>query len=162
MAPNNSSSILLYLLTVILAMSLRILPLGETAGYLNPDWVLLILIYWSLNVPENFGVFNAWIVGVLVDVLTGRVLGEHALVYTLMIYFILKFHKRIRHYPFPQLSVVVFAALLLSSVLIFWVESIKNEAHISALFWGRIVTGTLAWPIMYAAISYLRSLRRFF
>ncbi len=162
MSPSNSSSWLLYLLLIFLAMALRVIPFSETLSYINPDWVLLVLIYWSLNAPEKFGVFNAWLVGLLVDVLTGRVLGEYALVYTLVIYFILKFHKRIRHYPFPQLSVVVFVSLLFSCSIVYWIESIKNDASISPIFWTQIISGTLMWPLMYSSIRFLRTLRRIF
>jgi rod shape-determining protein MreD len=34
-------------------MCLRVVPLSEGMALLNPDWVLLVLIYWALNLPER-------------------------------------------------------------------------------------------------------------
>ncbi len=45
------------ILTVIVAMCLRITPWPGFLTDINPDWVLLVLIYWALAVPERAGIF---------------------------------------------------------------------------------------------------------
>jgi len=145
-----------YFLTVIIAMGLNILPLPLYLKSLNPDWVLLGLIYWTLALPERVGVFNAWVIGLFVDVLTGRLLGMHALAYALISYTCLKFHKRLRQYPVFQQALFVFLCLLFSQMMIFWIESIQGATEFSYEFWLPVLVGTLFWPFVYAALRLIR------
>lgn len=155
------NSYLSFAMTVMVAMALRVLPLNDALEYFNPDWVLLVLIYWSLAAPEKYGVFNAWCVGLLVDVLTGRLLGQYALIYALVCYFCVKLHKRIRHYLLPQQSLFVFACLLFGQFIIFWIERMQASNQLPLAFWFAVVSGTFAWPLVYMALRYVRSLGRF-
>ena len=156
MLPNKQQGLQGYVVTILLAMSFKILPLSVGLSNLNPDWVLLALIYWTLAIPEKLGVFNAWVIGILVDVLTGRLLGQHALAYALVSYACLKLHKRLRQYPVPQQSLFIFCGLLFSQVLIFWVESIKGSTEFTMAFWLPVFVGTLFWPIVYSALRFIR------
>ena len=86
MQMNNTVGFFRIILTLVMAMGLRIAPWPGEMAALNPDWVLLVLIYWSLAIPERVGIFHAWTFGLLTDVLTGRMLGQYALAYSLVIY----------------------------------------------------------------------------
>ncbi len=156
MLANNKQNIHAYFVTLILAMCLKIMPLPDYLSRLNPDWVLLTLIYWTLAVPERIGVFNGWLVGIIVDVLTGRLLGQQALIYALVSYASLKFHKRLRRYPLPQQSLFIFCSLLFAQVLVFWVENINNLAEFTLTFWMPVITGTLFWPLIYLTLRFIR------
>ncbi len=154
--PNNGSVFWPFVISIVLAMAARILPLPVNLADLNPDWVLLVLIYWSLATPEQTGVFSAWTAGLLVDVLTGRVLGLHALVYAVISYFVVRLHKRIRHYPLPQQSLFILFCLLLAYLLIYWIETLQGKTTISNHYWWPVITGALFWPIVS---TLLRSIR---
>ncbi len=158
MLPNKPSGLLGYFVTIILAMSLKILPWPVVLSNINPDWVLLALIYWTLAMPEKLGVFNAWIVGLFVDVLTGRLLGLHALAYALISYACLKLHKRLRQFHVLQQSLFIFCSLLFSQILIFWIESIKGQVEFTVAFWLPAFIGTLCWPLVYSVLRVIRQL----
>lgn len=158
--PGNSY--LSYLLTIVLAMAMRIVPFSSLLEMLNPDWVVLVLLYWTLEFPERFGVFNAWLVGLLVDVLTGRVLGQYALIYALICYVAFKFHRRIRHNPIPQQCLFIFVCLLFEKLVVFWIESVTGASLLPWTFWLPALTGTLIWPPVYGILRYLRVFRRLF
>ena len=72
------------MVSLIIAMGLRILPLPDGVAVFNPDWVALIIIYWCLVLPERFGVGWAWITGLFTDILTGRLLGQNAMCYCII------------------------------------------------------------------------------
>jgi rod shape-determining protein MreD len=154
--PNNASVLWPFVFTIALAMAARIAPLPAGVADLNPDWVLLALIYWSLATPEQTGVFSAWSVGLLVDVLTGRLLGLHALVYAVISYFVIRLHKRIRHYPLPQQSLFILFCLLLAYLLIYWIETLQGKTAINYRFWWPVISGALFWPVVS---TLLRSIR---
>lgn len=144
------------ILTIILAMCLRIVPWPNAIANFNPDWVLLALIYWTLAMPERIGIFHAWTVGLLTDALTGRLFGQYALAYSLAIYFCLILHKRLRQFPLPQQAAFIFLCLLLTQILLFWLKNIQTPSQIHVSFWFPVITGTLCWPLVYTALRFVR------
>ena len=144
------------ILTIALAMCLRIAPWPGFLADINPDWVLLVLIYWALAVPERVGIFHAWTVGLLTDVLTGRILGQYALAYSLIVFCCLMLHKRLRQFPWPQQGLFIFFCLLFSQVLLFWLKNIQHPVQLHTSFWLPVFTGTLCWPLIYTAIRRIR------
>lgn len=148
------------ILSIILAMCLRIAPLPPAIVMFNPDWVLLTLIYWSLAVPERVGIFHAWTFGLLTDVLTGRLFGQYALAYSLVIYLCLKLHKRLRQFPLLQQALFIFFCLLLSQLLLFLIKNLQHPAQLHGTFWLPVFTGTLLWPLVFTVMRFIRLSRR--
>ncbi len=148
------------IITIIMAMCLLITPWPGFLSQINPDWVLLVLIYWAIAVPERVGIFHAWTIGLLTDVLTGRVFGQHALAYSLVIYACLILHKRLRQFPLPQQGLFIFSCLLLTQILLFWLKNIQHPAQLSLSFLWPIFAGTLCWPLIYTVLRRIRLSRR--
>ena len=144
------------IVSMILAMCLRIMPLPPEIAAFNPDWVLLTLIYWSLAVPERVGIFHAWTFGLLTDVLTGRLFGQNALAYSLVIYMCLKLHKRLRQFPLLQQELFIFFCLLLSQLLLFLIKNLQHPAQLHGNFWLPVFTGTLFWPVVFTVMRFVR------
>ncbi|MEQ1622134.1 MAG: rod shape-determining protein MreD [Methylococcales bacterium] len=147
--------------TLVLAMCLRIVPLPNELAAINPDWVLLALIYWTLAIPERVGIFHAWAFGLLVDVLTGRLLGQYALAYSLVIYLCLSLHRRLRQFPLPQQGLFIFFCLLLSQLLLFVIKNLQQPGEFPASFWLPVFTGTFCWPLVYTVLRFIRRSRIF-
>jgi rod shape-determining protein MreD len=147
------------LTTIVGAMYLRIVPLPDVLDILNPDWVLLVLVYWTLAIPERFGIFHAWGFGLLTDVLTGRPFGQYALAYSLISYVCIKLHKQLRQFPLLQQEIFIFLFLLLSQLLLFWVKNLENPGQLPLAFWIPVFTGTLCWPVVYKSLRFIRLLR---
>ncbi len=151
----TKSSTLAYWLTIIMAMAMTIISWPGSFAIAAPDWVLLTLLYWGLATPETASVGKAWLVGLLVDVLTGQLLGEYALAYAVAVYLSVKQHKRIRHYPVMQQSLIVFAILLLARILVFWIENIDHQV-MPLSFWLPVFTGSLVWPLVFIVLRKIR------
>ena len=147
------------LLTFIAALVLTVIPLPDWARYLRPDWVGLVLIYWCMALPERVGVTTGWFMGLLVDLLTGTVLGQHALSLTVVAYLTLKFHQRLRLFPVTQQALTVLVLLILHQLLALWVSRIIGRPSAPWFFWMPSVLGMLIWPLVY---STLRAIRRGF
>ncbi|ESS71871.1 Rod shape-determining protein MreD [Methyloglobulus morosus KoM1] len=144
------------ILTLVFAMCLKIAPLPVAYAVYNPDWVLLTLIYWSLALPERVGIFHAWTFGLLTDVLTGRMFGQYALAYSLVIYISLSLHKRLRQFPFIQQALFIFFCLLLSELLLFFIKNIQQTAQLKPSFWLSVFVGTVCWPLVYTVLRFVR------
>ncbi|TXL00888.1 rod shape-determining protein MreD [Methylococcaceae bacterium HT1] len=155
MVQTRQVTLLGYWLTIIVAMALKIIPWSTPVLYLTPDWVLLVLIYWAFATPETTSVGKAWFVGLLVDVLTGQLLGQYALAYTVSIYLSVKQHKRIRQFPLIQQSLFVCLILLVAHILVFWVERINDQA-VPLQSWLPVLTGGIVWPLVLLVIRKIR------
>lgn len=160
MSLNSRYSLGFYVLSIIVAMILRILPWPPVLHSLNPDWILLVLIYWILATPDRVGVFNAFLIGLLTDVLTGRLLGQYALAYSLTGYICIKQHKRLRQFPLFQQGLLIFLLLLLSQSLLFWTENIQGPTLFQGSFLLPVLSGTVCWPFVYSLLHNIRFARR--
>ena len=60
---------------------------------------------------------SAWVAGLLVDSLTGSLLGQHALTYVLIAWAGLSLHQRLRMYSGVQQTLIVFLTVLGAEVL---------------------------------------------
>lgn len=121
---------LIIILTICTAMVLTIMPLPSWAIWLRPEWVMLIIAYWCLTFPERISVGVAWMIGLLLDVLLGSLLGQHALALAVVSYFIVKFHPRIRLYPIWQKTLVIFILSLIYLALLYWVQGLMGIIQI--------------------------------
>lgn len=143
-------------ISLMLAMALRILPLPHDWFILNPDWIALFLIYWVMALPERVGVGTAWVAGLFSDVLTGRMLGQHAVAYSVIAYLSLRWYRQLRLYPLPQQSLWVLGFLLVSQVLVYWTQNVKNEDTLTLAYWLPPLSGALAWPLVRVLLRRVR------
>jgi rod shape-determining protein MreD len=97
--------------------------------------------------------------GLLVDMLTGSLLGQHAMALTIVAYLTLRFHQRIRLFPIWQQALTVLVLLVLHQLLALWVSRFIGRPGPPWFYWFPSLTGMIVWPLVYFA---LRSLRRGF
>jgi rod shape-determining protein MreD len=147
------------LVTLGLALFLTILPTPVWAEYFRPQWVAMALIYWALALPARIGVFWAWGTGLVLDVTSGTVLGQHALSLSVPVYLAVELHRRIRIFPLPQQAVSVWVLLLLERLLSLWVLGATGQPTPTLWYWMPTFIGMLLWPWLFIL---LRDVRRRF
>lgn len=159
-ADNQAGGLIVIFATLLVAMVLAVLPLPEFApaelGFLRPDWVAMVLIYWLIALPHRVGVFTAWISGLVADVLLGSLLGQHALAYVIIAYISLNLYQRLRMFTVWQQALVLFALLGLNQLINFQVESIAGDADWSLWYLMPALTGAFLWPWIFLLLRYLR------
>jgi rod shape-determining protein MreD len=72
-------------------LALAIVPLPAAIAAYRPDWVPIVLIFWSLMAPERVGLFTAFAMGLALDTLSGALLGQHALAMVTIVYLSVRF-----------------------------------------------------------------------
>ncbi len=146
--------------TIVVALTLAIAPLPEAAAPYRPDWVLLTLIYWSIVLPRTVSVGSAWLTGVVLDVAQGTLLGQHALALSAVVYLSVRFHLQLRVFPMSQMMVTVAALIGFYQFVLFWINGVAGVTTSGASYWGPIVSGTLAWPLVYFLAGLVNYRRR--
>ena len=71
-------------LSSLVALALAVLPLPNALEAFRPDFLVLVVLYWSIESPRAGGLTLAFMAGLALDVIQGVVLGQHALALTLM------------------------------------------------------------------------------
>lgn len=146
--------------SVLIGLALAIVPLPDWAIDARPDWLALLVIYWSLALPRKFGVGKAWLTGLALDALTGTLLGQHALGLALVAFVSLKFHLRIRVFPIWQQAMTVLMLLTLNQFVLFWVDGLTGAGEIRPGRWMPVIAGALLWPLIAQLLGIVRSRRR--
>lgn len=147
------------LASLIIALILTIMPLPSLFSPWRPEWTALVLIYWSLALPDRVGVGIAWFVGLLQDVLQATVLGAHGLAFALAVYLTIQLYQRLRLVPIWQQAITVFALLLIIRMILLWIRGLMGSVDFDWQFWMPAMTGTLVWPLVFVL---LRAVRRHF
>jgi rod shape-determining protein MreD len=109
-----------------------------------------------LAYPRRYGLALAWSTGLVLDVLKGGVLGQHALAMTVAVWVTLHFHLRLRVFPPWQQAMAVTGVVLAHEFLVFWVDGVSGDA---VLGWQRlmpVVVAAIAWPVLAALLDRLR------
>jgi len=143
--------------SLLLAMMLAIFPLPGWLNLLRPLWVVMVLMYLVLLMPQHMSVGWAWIIGLLLDVLTGTVLGVHALALVVVVYVITKFSHRIRLFSVWQQALTVFIIITVYQAILFWIQAEVGTMLISWQYWLPSLTSAILWPLVFILMDKLYS-----
>ncbi len=141
---------------MLAAAALTVAPLPTWLEAWRPPWVALVLVYWCLMWPRYFGVGSAWLIGLLLDVLHGTLLGQHALALSVVAYLVLRFHLQMRIFPLWQLTMTVFALLAVNAFIVLWVDGLAGQGRLSLARWAPVVTGVILWAPVMAIMDRIR------
>ena len=148
-AENQKNSNKLYALMLgLISIILTIVPTPDFLENFKPDWTLLLLIFLSINIPKEFNVGTAFILGILVDVSKGTLLGQHAFAYLLVIFLTSKLHLQLRNYPLLQLTAIICLILMIYQFILFWINGVSGISSSISSYMGPVISGTALWPII--------------
>jgi len=136
-------------LSLLAALSLEVAPLPGLTRAWAPPWLAMVIIYWSLSYPRRYGLGLAWVAGLVLDVLKGGLLGQHALALTVVAAVTLRLHLRLRLFPIWQQAAAVGVLAGIHEFLIFWVDGIAGQAELS---WHR-ATPPLVAAVLWPAVT---------
>ena len=92
--------------SLLIALMLNMLPIGRTPWM--PDFLALVVVFWSVHQPLRIGVGVAFVFGLAMDVHQSALLGQHALAYTALSFFAITIHRRLLWFTVPSQAVQVF------------------------------------------------------
>jgi rod shape-determining protein MreD len=144
------------ILSLLLALLLSAMPLPGALAPFKPDWVAVTMIYWALAAPPAFGLLAAFIVGLMLDTLSGALLGQHSLGLMLVVYLSQRFRLQLRAFPAMQTMLIVAAMLAVNEFLLLWIDGIAGRTVPIGERWPPIASGTLLWLVVWTAFDHGR------
>jgi rod shape-determining protein MreD len=148
MMRDNRSRALPITISTLIALGLTILPLPDVLDAFRPDFLVLVVLYWSITSPQSGGLALAFFTGLALDVIQGVVLGQHALALVLMSAWATNLRLRLRVFPLLHQTLSIFAILAGYQFILFWVDGATGNPVTSFARWLAPLTGALFWPIL--------------
>ena len=130
----------------LIAAILTILPLPEWAVWFRPAWLPLVLIYWLLAIPYRVGFGLAFAVGIVLDGLTGTLLGEHSFALLIIAFIVIKFYRQIRVFPLWQQAFATAILLFIYHLLLIAIAGFAGEPANARFMMLSVTTSMLLWP----------------
>lgn len=135
-------------LSFAMAAVLELLVMPQAVLAYRPEWMVLTLIYWLLRHPEKIGLLSAFIVGLLMDVLSSTYLGVHIIASCIISYLILTMHQRLKMFPVVQQSLVIFFVVSIMLMIVSTIRGAIGGADNDLSYLVAALSSALVWPFV--------------
>ena len=142
-------------LSALVALALAVVPLPQVLEVFRPDFLVLVVLYWSIESPRAGGLTLAFAAGLALDVIQGVVLGQHALALTLMAGWATHLRLRIRVFSILSQCLTIFALLTGYQFILFWIDGATGNPVTTFGRWLAPVIGALIWPVLVEILGRL-------
>ena len=132
--------------SLLLAFAMNLVPLGRHPAM--PDLMALVLVFWNVHQPRRVGVGVAFMFGLMMDVHDGAILGQHALAYTLLSYFAITIHRRLRWFTVPSQAVQILPLFVAAHAVSFIVRIFAGGMLPGWVLLLAPVFESLLWPVV--------------
>jgi len=139
--------------TLLLAVLLEQMPWTGWSLALRPDFVLVGVLFWTLNQPARISFATAFCLGLLADFQDGVVFGQHAIAYVVGVYLVLYLRLRLLQFdPLRQAAQLfpIFLTVQLTVLLVGWL-AVNPPTSLAVLL--PVISSTVLW---YLVAGFLR------
>ena len=139
------------LLSLLIALFLNFLP--TDAWLWVPDWLALVLIFWSIRESRHVGMGSAFLLGLAMDVADASLMGQHSLAYVLATYLAGLLSRRILWFPLAQQALHVLPLLLLIQIVQVAVRLVPGIEFPGLLYFAGPFIGAALWlPLTFVLL----------
>jgi rod shape-determining protein MreD len=140
-------------LSALVALALAVIPLPTAIDAFRPDFLVIVVFYWSIESPRTGGLALAFVAGLALDVVRGVVLGQHALALTLTAAWATHLRLRLRVFSLLSQSLTIFALLTGYQFILFWIDGATGNPVTTFSRWFAPFVGALLWPLLAGLLS---------
>ena len=145
MRPVNITTVLL---TLIVALTFQLYPWSGQGVILRPDFLLVVTLYWVIRAPYLINVGLAWFAGLIVDLSTGSLLGQHALAFGFSAFLALLYQRRLVLFNRWQLTIYIFALLITERAIVLMLKLFADYDNPGFSYFWPVVTSLILWQLM--------------
>lgn len=139
------------LISLLIALLLNFLP--TSAWPWMPDWVALVIVFWSIREPRRIGMGWGFVLGLAMDVADASLMGQHALAYVLVSYAASALSRRILWFPLRHQALHVLPLLVLVQLVQFGVRAMPGVELPGWSYFIAPCTGSMLWvPLTFVLL----------
>lgn len=144
-------TIAIIVISFIIASSLNVYPLDASTATLRPMVMIMVLIFWLLFQPRYVGIFTAFTIGLIADLLMDTHLGQQAFA-AVMVALVIKISS-IYIRQLNTLSAWLIASLgLIVFQLSLWVLQLAIQNIFVGQFAISLIMSIISWPLVLLAL----------
>jgi len=114
----------------------------------TPDFLALVLVFWSIHQPQRVGIGVAFIFGLFMDVHQGAMLGQYAMAYTVLSFLAIAIHRRLLWFTVPSQAFQVLPLFAASHAIELAVRMLAGGAFPGLWMLLAPLLESLLWPVV--------------
>lgn len=137
-------------ISIIIGLFLELIALSSYIEPFRPQFLLMIVIFWSLYSEKKFGVFSAWLIGLIYDLSLNFPLGTNAIIFGCTTFLIKRQYKWLVSLTVIEQSLILSGFYFLKIIMAFLITrmTIINVIPFDPLSLLSIITSDIFWPIL--------------
>ena len=132
--------------SLVAALLLNMLPLGRIAWM--PDFLALVLVFWSVHQPLRVGIGMAFMLGLAMDVHQTSLLGLHALSYSVLVFLATLIERRLLWFKAPQQAVQLLPLFVAAHGLTLVLQLLTGGTFAGWIVLLAPLLEALLWPLV--------------
>ena len=138
---------------MLIAVLLTVIPVPDAIVHYWPDWITLVVFYWVLVLPAHFGVMFGWLNGLIEDIVTFSLLGQHALGKALVGTVAAIAWQRFRLFSILEKIFLVMVVQAVSIGISVWTSHLAHSTPVEGRMWLPALTTALVWPLFALVVD---------
>jgi rod shape-determining protein MreD len=137
-----------FFFTMLVGLVFQLYPWSNSGIIIRPDFLLVIAIYWLLQAPYHCNIGWVWFAGLLVDLATGSLLGQHALAFSITAFLGLIYQRRLILFTPWQLYLYVLFLFGAQRLLIMLLKVFAGGEVPDWTYGLPVISDLILWQIM--------------
>ena len=133
--------------SLFVALVLHML-IGLGNFFWTPDLLAMTLVFWSVHQPRRVGMGAAFVFGLMMDVHESTLLGQNALVYTLLCFGAILIHRRLLWFPVQQQAIQVLPLFALATLAEWLIRLLAGHVMPNWTLLLAPLIHALLWPVL--------------
>jgi rod shape-determining protein MreD len=133
---------------LLIAFILTIMPMPAFMIGFRPPWVLLLVLFIQLYLPNYFNITVLFILGLCLDILLSTVIGEHVFALLFTNWIANKRERRFKFFSLVQQMLFVGLYCLVYLTIIYLIDSFLGYSSVLWQIWIAVIISMLIWLIM--------------
>ncbi len=134
-------------ISIVVASVLIAYPIPPSWSIWRPEFMLLLTLFWVMNQPKWCGVWFAFFVGIITDLMLDSHLGTHAFVFVLLTFLARFLTRNRRILTFLSLWIIASIVIFVDLILFFLFQRMTGNV-VPLWFWSPLIPSILMWPVI--------------
>jgi rod shape-determining protein MreD len=132
--------------SLLAAYLLAVLPWSGRGLLARPDFVLIVLLFWTMHQPRSIGQGRAFALGLLMDVSDSMLLGQHALAYVAATFGAQVLRVRILSFGLPEQALHVLGLTTTAAAVTLLLNLLLGADFPGWFYFASPALTALLWP----------------